>query len=95
MPFFYVPGNHDLANKVQAKLWQEKFGRRYYHFVYNDVLFLMLEHGRPARHRAAIVRRAARLAKKTLDGQRGARAGRSCCCTSRSGQATSSRNRLG
>jgi hypothetical protein len=42
MPFFYVPGNHDLANKVQDKLWQEKFGRRYYEFVYRDVLFLLL-----------------------------------------------------
>jgi hypothetical protein len=42
MPFFYVPGNHDLANKVQDRLWQEKFGRRYYDFVYRDVLFLML-----------------------------------------------------
>jgi hypothetical protein len=40
MPFFYVPGNHDLTNGTQEKLWQEKFGRRYYHFVYKDVLFL-------------------------------------------------------
>lgn len=42
MPFFYVPGNHDLTNKVQEKLWQAKFGRRYYHFVYKNVLFLLL-----------------------------------------------------
>jgi hypothetical protein len=42
MPFFFVPGNHDLANLVQEKLWKEKFGRRYYHFVYRGVLFLML-----------------------------------------------------
>ncbi len=42
MPFFYVPGNHDLANKVEDQLWAEKFGRRYYDFVYRDVLFLML-----------------------------------------------------
>jgi hypothetical protein len=40
MPFFYVPGNHDLANAVQTKEWGERFGRRYYHFVYRDVLFL-------------------------------------------------------
>src|SRR5262249_35503528 len=42
MPFFYVAGNHDIANPYQDKLWQEKFGRRYYHFVYKDVLFLIL-----------------------------------------------------
>ncbi|MFN4261856.1 MAG: metallophosphoesterase [Gemmataceae bacterium] len=42
MPFFYLPGNHDITNAVMEKLWQEKFGRSYYHFVYRNVLFLML-----------------------------------------------------
>ena len=42
MPFFYVPGNHDLTNVTQEKLWKEKFGRRYYDFTYKGVLFLML-----------------------------------------------------
>jgi 3',5'-cyclic AMP phosphodiesterase CpdA len=42
MPFFYVPGNHDYINDVMADIWEEKFGRSYYHFVYNDVLFLCL-----------------------------------------------------
>jgi hypothetical protein len=42
MPFFYVPGNHDVGNKATDKLWQEKFGRRHYHFVYRNVLFLVL-----------------------------------------------------
>src|SRR5947209_5979221 len=42
MPFFYLPGNHDYANKVLAKRWHEQFGRSYYHFLYKDVLFLML-----------------------------------------------------
>lgn len=42
MPFFYVPGNHDLSNLVEEKLWKEKFGRRYYHFTYRNVLFLLL-----------------------------------------------------
>ena len=41
-PFFYVPGNHDLANPVQHKKWRERFGPAYYHFVYRDVLFLAL-----------------------------------------------------
>ncbi|MCI0682648.1 MAG: metallophosphoesterase [Gemmataceae bacterium] len=40
MPFFYVPGNHDLANANQSDVWKERFGRRYYHFLFKDVLFL-------------------------------------------------------
>ncbi len=40
MPFFYVPGNHDVANAVEVAEWKERFGRRYYHFIYRDVLFL-------------------------------------------------------
>lgn len=42
MPFFYVPGNHDVTNRVMTQYWQEQFGRTYYHFVYKNVLFLML-----------------------------------------------------
>jgi hypothetical protein len=42
MPFFYVPGNHDIANITQDRLWQEKFGRRWFHFNYRGVLFLAL-----------------------------------------------------
>jgi hypothetical protein len=42
MPFFYVPGNHDLANPKMLEAWQKKFGRTYYSFRYNDVLFLAL-----------------------------------------------------
>jgi 3',5'-cyclic AMP phosphodiesterase CpdA len=47
MPFFYLPGNHDMANKAEARQWQERFGRSYYHFVYRDVLFLMLNSDDP------------------------------------------------
>lgn len=42
MPFFYVPGNHDIANKSMDASWREKFGRTYYEFVYRDTLFLAL-----------------------------------------------------
>jgi len=42
MPFFYLPGNHDIGNKVSDSLWGDLYGRRYYHFRYKDVLFLML-----------------------------------------------------
>jgi len=42
MPFFYVPGNHDVAAKEAAKVWDDKLGRRHYHFVYRNTLFLLL-----------------------------------------------------
>lgn len=48
-PFFYTPGNHDYSNNVMAELWAKKFGRSYYHFLYKDVLFVVLntERSRP------------------------------------------------
>ncbi len=47
MPFFYVPGNHDVSNPIQADLWKERFGKRYYHFLYKDVLFLAINSDDP------------------------------------------------
>src|SRR6185436_12823460 len=40
MPFFYIAGNHDVANGAQVEDWKERFGKRFYHFIYRDVLFL-------------------------------------------------------
>ena len=44
MPFFYVPGNHDLNNPASVQVWRERLGgtRDYYHFRYRDVLFLVV-----------------------------------------------------
>ncbi len=42
MPFFYVPGNHDITNKVMAEIWKNRFGKSYYSFVTRDVLFVVL-----------------------------------------------------
>ncbi len=42
MPFFYVPGNHDVGVLRSADLWKERLGRRYYHFRYKNVLFVCL-----------------------------------------------------
>ena len=42
VPFFYIPGNHDISNKAMAKKWHRRLGRSYYHFVYRNVLFLCL-----------------------------------------------------
>jgi predicted phosphodiesterase len=42
MPFFYVPGNHDIANPNMSANWARKFGRSYYEFRYHDTLFVAL-----------------------------------------------------
>jgi predicted phosphodiesterase len=42
MKFFHVPGNHDISNPKMSKIWKDKFGITYYHFVYKNVLFLCL-----------------------------------------------------
>jgi len=42
MPFFYAAGNHDYSNPVMSRIWRERFGPSYYHFVYKGVLFLVL-----------------------------------------------------
>jgi hypothetical protein len=50
MPFFYTRGNHDVSNPLAKEVWQERHGPNYYHFVYRDVLFMVLDsedHPRP------------------------------------------------
>jgi hypothetical protein len=44
MPFFFLPGNHDINNPPSVRVWRERHGgtREYYHFRYKDVLFLMV-----------------------------------------------------
>ena len=42
-PVFYVGGNHDLTGSVMQGVWDERYGRRYYHFVYKNTLFLVLD----------------------------------------------------
>ena len=47
MRFFYVPGNHDIhagdaGGLASQERWLARFGRTYYHFVYEQVLFLCL-----------------------------------------------------
>ena len=42
-PIFYVGGNHDLTNPDMWEVWEERYGKRYYHFIYKDVLFLVLD----------------------------------------------------
>jgi hypothetical protein len=42
MPFFYVPGNHDITNPVMERIWKKRIGPTHYSFVYKDVLFMAL-----------------------------------------------------
>lgn len=42
MPFFYVPGNHDISNNWMEKEWIERYGSPFYHFVYKNALFLCI-----------------------------------------------------
>lgn len=43
IPFFHIGGNHDLTNPTMRAYWEKRYGRRYYHFIYNHVLFLMVD----------------------------------------------------
>ena len=42
-PVFRVGGNHDLTSPAMREAWAGRFGPLYYHFVYKDVLFLVLD----------------------------------------------------
>jgi hypothetical protein len=42
-PVFHTGGNHDLSSDLQRDIWEERFGRFYYHFVYRNTLFLVLD----------------------------------------------------
>jgi hypothetical protein len=41
-PVFHTGGNHDLSSALQREIWEQRYGRTYYHFVYRNTLFLVL-----------------------------------------------------
>lgn len=43
MPFYYVPGNHDVTNAKLRAEWKKRRGDLYFSFVYQNVLFLCLD----------------------------------------------------
>lgn len=43
MRFFALPGNHDISNEVMRKVWLERYGKAWYHFVYKGVLFIAMD----------------------------------------------------
>ena len=51
MPFFYTMGNHDVSTPETKEAWLERRGVDYYYFLYNGVLFIVLnseDDSRPA-----------------------------------------------
>jgi predicted phosphodiesterase len=42
-PVFYTGGNHDLTNPDMWQVFEQRYGRLYYHFIYKDTLFLVLD----------------------------------------------------
>ncbi len=42
-PVFYIGGNHDLTGTELRQIWDERYGSKYYHFIYRNVLFLVLD----------------------------------------------------
>ena len=42
MPFFRTIGNHDVSTLETKEVWLERHGADYYHFVYQDVLFMVI-----------------------------------------------------
>ena len=40
--FYHVPGNHDLSNDILRDEWKRKFWETYYHFIFKNTLFLIV-----------------------------------------------------
>jgi len=49
MPFFRTTGNHDIANRTAQQVWKDRYGVTYYHFIYKNVLFVVLDSEDPPR----------------------------------------------
>ena len=41
-PFFFLPGNHDIGNRVMYDYWERNVGRTYYSFNYKNCHFMTL-----------------------------------------------------
>jgi hypothetical protein len=67
-PVFHVGGNHDLTNQTMKDVFAERYGRTYYHFLYDNVLFLVLDSEDYAAERMRQIYLARDSAIKVLDG---------------------------
>ncbi len=75
MPFFFCPGNHDMANRSMVGNWMRKFGKSYYSFRYRDVLFMVLnsEEPRPKKDPYRFSPEQQKWVRETLDANRDVR----------------------
>ena len=67
-PFFHVGGNHDLTNTTMREVWNDRYGERYYHFIYRNVLFLILDSEDYTEERMQEIYEARAIAIEILDG---------------------------
>ena len=70
MPFFHLGGNHDLTNPVMRRIWHKRYGPTYYHFVYENVLFLMMDTENYEEERLIEVNKAREEAYKIIRGEK-------------------------
>lgn len=42
VPFFFLPGNHDISNKTMHDYWSKNVGKTFYSFDYNGCHFILL-----------------------------------------------------
>ena len=68
-PFYYLGGNHDLTNLTMRAVWEERYGARYYHFIYKDILFFVLDTEDNSRERIDEIFKARAVAIEILDGR--------------------------
>lgn len=69
-PVFYAGGNHDLTNVAMREVWHDRYGPRYYHFVYKNVLFLVLDSEDYIEERMQEIYEARAIAMEIMDGKR-------------------------
>lgn len=43
LPFYAVPGNHDIMNEPMKTVWTSRFGPSWYHFRKSNVLFVCID----------------------------------------------------
>ncbi|MBY0229536.1 MAG: metallophosphoesterase [Gemmataceae bacterium] len=73
MPFFYVPGNHDLTNKRMLEEWRGRFGRTRYEFMYKGASFIVLDsEDEPGKQAGSIGKEQLAWLEKTLEARKGA-----------------------
>ena len=94
MPFFFCPGNHDIANLPMSKEWYRKFGRTYYEFRYQDCLFVVLNtEDEPKKDREYFFKPEQRAWLSRRSKTTKTSVGPSCSCTSRFGRSQSTKTR--